>query len=80
MPPFCPESFVLPFDICSLLSLFDTGYNFVFVIKGRKLAEAFHSRVRGVGHVARVGERRNAFRVLVGKSDGNRPVGRYMRA
>jgi len=47
------------------------GCSWSFVIKGRTLAEAFHSRVRWVGHVARVGERRNAYRVLVGKPDGN---------
>jgi hypothetical protein len=31
-----------------------------------------------VGNVARVGETRNAYRVLVGKPDGNRPLGRYI--
>jgi hypothetical protein len=31
-------------------------------------------RMRGAGHVARVGKR-NAYRVLVRKSEGNRPLG-----
>ena len=31
--------------------------------------------MRWVGHVACIGERRNVYRVLVGKSDGNRPLG-----
>jgi len=42
------------------------------------MADAFRSRVRWAGHVARVGERRNAYRILVGKPDGSRPLGRYM--
>jgi hypothetical protein len=32
-------------------------------------------RMRGAGHVARMGERRNACRILVGKSEGRRPFG-----
>jgi hypothetical protein len=31
------------------------------------------------GHVARVGEERKLYRVLVGKSDGKRPLGRPRR-
>jgi len=34
-------------------------------------------RMRGLGHVARMGNRRGANRVLVGKSDGTRPLGRH---
>ena len=30
-------------------------------------------------HVARMGERRVAYRVLVGKHEGERPLGRHMR-
>jgi hypothetical protein len=33
-------------------------------------------RVRWAGHVARMGEKRNASRILVGKPEGNRPPGR----
>jgi len=29
-----------------------------------------------VGHVARIGERRGVYRVLVGKPEGKRPLGR----
>ena len=32
--------------------------------------------MRGVGHVARMGERRGVYRVLVGKPEGKRPLGR----
>jgi hypothetical protein len=32
-------------------------------------------RMRWAGHVARMGEERNVYRVLVGKSEGNRPLG-----
>jgi len=33
-------------------------------------------RMRWAGHVARVGERRGIYRILVGKSKGKRPLGR----
>jgi hypothetical protein len=31
------------------------------------------------GHVARMGEKRNVYRLLVGKPEGRRPVGRPRR-
>jgi hypothetical protein len=31
------------------------------------------------GHVARIGETRNAYRILVGKPEGKRPLGRPRR-
>jgi hypothetical protein len=31
------------------------------------------------GHVARMGEKRNAYRILVGKPEGKRPLGRLRR-
>ena len=34
------------------------------------------SRMRWAGHVARMGEERGAYRVLVGKPEGKRPLGR----
>jgi hypothetical protein len=33
-------------------------------------------RMRRAGHVARMGEKRNAYRLLVGKAEGKRPLGR----
>jgi hypothetical protein len=36
-------------------------------------------RMRWAGHVARMGERRGAYRVLVGKPEGRRPLGRPRR-
>jgi len=33
-------------------------------------------RMRWAGHVARVGKRRGVYRVLVGKSEGKRPIWR----
>jgi len=42
--------------------------NIVRVIKSR--------RMRWAGHVARMGEERGAYRVLVGKPEGRRPLGR----
>jgi hypothetical protein len=36
-------------------------------------------RMRWAGHVARMGEMRNAYRILVGKPEGRRPLGRPRR-
>ena len=36
-------------------------------------------RLRWTGHVARMEQSRNAYRVLVGKPDGKRPLGRPRR-
>jgi hypothetical protein len=36
-------------------------------------------RMRWAGYVARMGETRNAYRILVGKSEGRRPLGRLRR-
>ena len=45
--------------------------NIVQVIKSK--------RMRWAGHVARMGDRRGVYRVLVGKPDGKRPLGRPRR-
>jgi len=45
--------------------------NIVRVIKSR--------RMRWAGHVARMGEERGMYRVLVGKLEGRRPMGRPRR-
>jgi hypothetical protein len=42
--------------------------NIIRMIKSR--------RMRFTGHVARMGEKRNAYRMLVGTPDGKRPLGR----
>jgi hypothetical protein len=36
-------------------------------------------RMRWAGHVARMGEKRDAYRILVGKPGGKRPLGRPRR-
>ena len=45
--------------------------NIMRVIKSR--------RMRWAGHVARMGEERGVYRVLVGKPEGRRPLGRPRR-
>jgi hypothetical protein len=49
------------------------GYHYVliYVTKSR--------RMRWAGHVARMGEPRNAYRILMGKPEGKRPLGRPRR-
>jgi hypothetical protein len=34
------------------------------------------SRMKLAGHIARIGEKRNAYMILMGYLDGNRPLGR----
>jgi hypothetical protein len=48
-------------DLCSSPSI-------IRIIKSR--------RIRWVGHVAQMGEKRNVYRLLVGKPEGKRPIGR----
>jgi hypothetical protein len=36
-------------------------------------------RMRWAGHVARIGEKRNAYRILVGNPEGKRPLRRPRR-
>jgi hypothetical protein len=45
--------------------------NIIRVIKSR--------RIRWAGHVARMGEKRGAYRILVGRPEGRRPLGRPRR-
>ena len=45
--------------------------NIVWVIKSK--------RIRWAGHVALIGEEKGVYRVLVGKPEGKRPLGRPRR-
>jgi len=53
------------------LNDFYSSHNIVRVIKSR--------RMRWAGHVASMGEERVVYRVLVGKPEGRRPLGRPRR-
>jgi hypothetical protein len=48
-------------------------YSFPNIITSRMIKSR---RLRLAGHVARMGEKRNAYRLLVGKPEGKRPLGR----
>jgi hypothetical protein len=50
---------------------FYSSSNIIKMIKPR--------RMRWAGHVVRMGEKRNAYRLLVGKPEGKRPLGRPRR-
>jgi hypothetical protein len=60
-------------DIFTIFAVFQNTYVFIpiRVIKSRIL--------RWAGHVARMGERRGAYRALVGKPEGRNPLGRPRR-
>jgi hypothetical protein len=45
--------------------------NIIRVIKSR--------RMRWAGHVGRMGDKRDAYRILVGRPEGRRPLGRHRR-
>jgi hypothetical protein len=51
-------------ELCDLYS----SPSIIRIIKSR--------RMRWAGHVARMGKKRNAYRLLVGKPEGKRPLGR----
>jgi hypothetical protein len=53
-----------------LHSLYSTP-SIIRIIKSR--------RMRWTGHVARMGEKRHAYRILVGQPEGKRPLGRPRR-
>jgi hypothetical protein len=48
-----------------------TSQNSIRVIKSR--------RMRGAGHIVRMGETRNAYKILFAKSEGKSPLGRPRR-
>jgi hypothetical protein len=56
------------FNISVVRLLYNIQTYFIRVIKSRRL--------RWAGHVARMGEGRGAYRSLVGKPGGRRPLGR----
>jgi hypothetical protein len=55
----------------TLLHNSNSSPSIIRIIKSRRMIWA--------GHVARMGEKRNAYRILVGKPEGQRPLGRPRR-
>jgi hypothetical protein len=53
--------------------------NFTACILHRILLGIKSRRMKWVGHVARMGEGRGVYRVLVGRPEGKRPLGRHRR-
>jgi hypothetical protein len=59
------------FELSELVLIQSRVFLLIRIIKSRKM--------RWAGHVARMGEKRNAYRLLVGKRVGKRPLGRPRR-
>jgi hypothetical protein len=69
-----PQGLVRPEGLGKLIKIIHNLYSspsIIRIIKSR--------RMRWVGHVARMGEKRHMYRLLVGKPEGKRPLGRPRR-
>jgi hypothetical protein len=72
----CPSVCVFP---TNFLGLWDHLTVFVSVWAPRFFRRMGLMSMTWLGHIARMWEKRNAYRILVGKSEGKRPVGRPRR-
>ena len=52
------------------------GENLQIIRENTEIIRNLKSRLRWAGHVGRMDQSRNAYRVLVGKPEGKRPLGR----
>ena len=59
--------------------MFCLNKSFMYIFKFKVCKSVHRRRMRWAGHVARVGEDRGVHRVLVGKPEGKRPLGRPRR-
>ncbi|KAJ4436321.1 hypothetical protein ANN_18952 [Periplaneta americana] len=70
----CPDRESNPSHLVSRPDVLTVTPQFTNIIRNLK-----SRRLRWAGHVARMGESRNAYRVLVGRPEGKRPLGRPRR-
>jgi hypothetical protein len=54
----------------------NSGYDFIIISYGHLIWVIKSRGMRWSEHVARVGDRRGAYRILVGKPQGKRPFGK----
>jgi hypothetical protein len=68
-------------EVKEIFTPFDIGsWSFVQYLEACSIIRMIKSRrMRWAGHVAQMGERRNAYRILVRKPEGRRPLGRPRR-
>jgi hypothetical protein len=59
------------YKLMRAVSVFHSSPSIIRMIKSRKM--------RWAEHVARMGEKRNVYRILVGKPEAKRPLGRPRR-
>jgi hypothetical protein len=77
------ESLVFNYRLTSPMILFIFHINTVFCIYESTFCSLYNfnisRRMRWAEHVARMGEERNVYKVLMGKPEGKRPLGRPRR-
>jgi hypothetical protein len=60
-------------------TIYIASLTFHGINSGIKIRTMKSKKMRWAGHVAQMGEIRNAYRILVGKPEGKRPLGRPRR-
>jgi len=75
----CLSLTLMGWDLPAIIRLFCAPNKYLYLINNKCSCVVCFIAGRWAGHVARMGERRGVYRVLVGKPEGKRPLGRPRR-